>query len=295
MVSLTIRRLSMAVPLSALFAAGLGFSGATGFVEKTILVTVLDKTGAPIKDLTAAEFVVTEDGKRREVTGAELATERLFVSVIVDTSKPPDGDVDRSRDVRTSVAGFVKAIHAVSPSAEIALRSAGGAVSLLQHSTNKTADLEQATGRLVPDLSQATVVIEALSEAARELAETPSPRRAIVTLDFATREDSSVEPSSVVGDMFRAGASVWAVSVQGPRGRNSTIRDSMMNHLTRVTGGVRTTALVPTALESILTNLAACLTSQYVVTYMRPDGSVPKSIAPSARRGSKFLISTYVQ
>ena len=57
-------------------------------VEKSILVTVLDKSGAPIKDLTAAEFVVTEDGKRREVTGAELATEPLFVSVIVHTSKP---------------------------------------------------------------------------------------------------------------------------------------------------------------------------------------------------------------
>ncbi|MEO6223380.1 MAG: hypothetical protein ABIP90_09025, partial [Vicinamibacterales bacterium] len=37
-------------------------------VEKSILVTVLDKEGAPIKDLAAAEFSVTEDGARREVT-----------------------------------------------------------------------------------------------------------------------------------------------------------------------------------------------------------------------------------
>lgn len=264
-------------------------------VEKSILVTVLDKSGAPIKDLTAAEFVVTEDGKRREVTGAELATEPLFVSVIVDTSKPPEGDADRARDVRTSLAGFVKTIHAISASAEIALRSVGGAVAIVKGFTNKTADLESATGRFVPDLSQASVVIEALGEAARELNEKSSSRRAIVTLDFASREDSIVEPSSVVGDVFRAGASVWSVSVQGPRGRNSATRDSMLNHLTKVTGGVRTTALVPSALESILANVAACLTAQYVVTYVRPDGTVPKSIVPSAKRGSKFLISTYVQ
>jgi hypothetical protein len=264
-------------------------------VEKSILVTVLDKSGVPVRDLTAAEFVVTEDGNRREVTGAELATERLFVSVIVDTSKPPDGDVDRIRDVRTSLSGFVKTIHAVSPATEIALRSAGGAVTIVKDFTNKTAELEQATGRFVPDLSNATVIIEALREAARELTEKPGSRRAIVTLDFASREDSSVEPSSVVGDMFRAGASVWAVSVQGPRSRNSATRDSILNHLTKVTGGVRTTAVIPSALESILANLASCLTSQYLVTYLRPDGTTPKSIVPSAKRGAKFLISTYVQ
>src|SRR5687767_14060143 len=88
-------------------------------VEKSILVTVLDKDGAPIRDLAAAEFTVLEDGKRREVTGAELATEPLFVSVVIVTTKPPDGDVDRSRDVRTYLAGFVKTIHAASPTTEI--------------------------------------------------------------------------------------------------------------------------------------------------------------------------------
>ena len=203
--------------------------------------------------------------------------------MIIDTSKPPDGDVDRTRDVRTSLAAFVKTVHAASPSAEIAFRSVGGAVMVLKEFS------------FVPDLSQASVTIEALGEAARGLTEKPSSRRAIVSLDFASREDSRIEESSVVGDVIRAGASVWAVSVQGPRGRNSAKRDSLLNHLTKVSGGVRTTALIPSALESIMTNLANCLTAQYVVTYVRPDGTVPKSIVPSAKRGAKFLISTYVQ
>ena len=264
-------------------------------VEKSILVTVLDKEGAPIRDLAAAEFMVQEDGRRREVTGAELATDRLFVSVIVDTTKPPDGDVDRLRDVRTSLAGFVKTIHAASPTTQIAFTSVGGAGLLLKDFTNDTAELERITSRFVPDLATDAVVLEALVDAARGLVDKPSPRRAIVTLDFASREDTSVQANTVTEEVFKAGASVWSVSVHGSRGRTSPTRDSILNHLTKITGGVRTTALVPSALESILTNLARCLTAQYVVTYIRPDGTLPKSIVPSAKRGSKFLMSTYVQ
>jgi hypothetical protein len=173
-------------------------------VEKSILVTVLDKDGAPIRDLAAEEFMVREDGARREVTGAELAREPLFVSMIIDTSSPSDGGGDRTFDPRRSRA----------------------------------------------------------------------------------RRRSAV---------FKAGASVWAVSVHGAQGGTAPRRDTTLNHLTKVTGGVRATALVPSALESILTNLARNLTSQYVATYMRPDGVRPKEIVPSAKRGSKFLMSPFVQ
>src|SRR5688572_27523074 len=137
-------------------------SAASRFVEKSILVTVLDKDGAPIRDLTAAEFTVLEDGRRREVTSAELAAELLFVSVMVDTTKLPDGDVDRLRDLRTSLATFAKTIHARSPTAEIALRAVGGAGMVVSDFTTVTAELEKATTRVVPDLSQGAVVLEAL-------------------------------------------------------------------------------------------------------------------------------------
>jgi hypothetical protein len=52
---------------------------------------------------------------------------------------------------------------------------------------------------------------------------------------------------------------------------------------------------VPSALESILKNLAGSLTTQYVVTYARPDGTKPKSIVPSAKRGTQFLMAPVIQ
>ncbi|MEO6223034.1 MAG: hypothetical protein ABIP90_07270, partial [Vicinamibacterales bacterium] len=264
-------------------------------VEKSILVTVLDKEGAPIKDLAAAEFSVTEDGARREVTGASLATDLLFVCVLIDTSKSPAGDVDRLRDLRTSLGTFVKTIHATNPTAEIALMTVGGAGVLVKDSTDQTVELERITSRLVPDHRENAVVLEALIDAARGLTNKPSPRRAIVTIDFASMERSEVQPTTVITEVLKSGASVWSVSVHGSQGLSAPRRDTALNFLTKNTGGVRTTVLVPSALEQLLKKLAESLTAQYVVTYTRPDGTTPKSIVPSAKRGSKFLMSPVIQ
>ena len=268
---------------------------ASTLVEKSILVTVLDKDLAPVRDLAVAEFSVTEDGARREVTAAALATDLLFVSVLIDTSRVPLGDVDRLRDVRTSLAAFVKTLHAASPTAEIALTTVGGAGVLVKDFTNQTIELERITGRLVPDHRENSVVLEALIEAGRGLVDKPSPRRAIVTIDFASMERSEVQPTTVITEVLKSGASVWCVSVHGSQGFTAPRRDTTLNFLTKNTGGVRATALVPSALGHVMTNLARSLTSQYVVTYTRPDGAAPKSIVPSAKRGSKFLMAPVIQ
>ncbi len=281
--------------LSIVVGAWAAVPEASEFVEKSILVTVLDKDGAPIRDLAAAEFSVSEDGARREVTSAALATDLLFVSVLIDTSKSPAGDVDRLRDLRTSLATFEKTLHAASPTAEIALTTVGGAGVLVRDFTNQANELERITSRLTPDLRENSVVLEALIDAARGLVDKPSPRRAIVTIDFASMERSEVQPTTVITEVLKSGASVWSVSVHGSQGLTAPRRDTALNFLTKNTGGVRATALVPSALEQILKNLAASLTSQYVVTYMRPDGAAPKAIVPSAKRGSKFLMSPFVQ
>ena len=268
---------------------------ANGFVEKSILVTVLDKQLVPIRDLAASEFVVQEDGARREITSAALATDLLFVSVLIDTSKIPLGDNPRINDMRTSLTTFVKTIHAASPTAEVALTTVGGAGVLVKDFSNQTNELEHVAGRLVPDHRENSVILESLMDAARGLVDKPSPRRAIVSIDFASMERSEVQPTTVITEVLKSGASVWAVSVHGSLGFTAPRRDTALNFLTKNTGGVRATALLPSALEQVLTNLARSLTSQYVVTYTRPDGVTPKAIVPSAKRGSKFLMAPVIQ
>ena len=262
---------------------------------RNILVTVLDKAGAPVRDLTAAEFTVVEDGVRREVTSAALATEPLFVSVLIDNAKAPLGAGEPTRDMRTSLSTFIKTLQAARPDTQVALTTVGGAGVLLKNFTDKAEDLDKIVRRLVADQRSTAVMLEALIDSAREIKKKPSPRRAIVTIDLASKESSQVVPTKVVTEVQAAGASVWSVSIQGSQGVTSPARDTTLDYLTQGTGGVRTTALLPSALEGILKNLADALASQYVVTYERPDGPPAKSIVPAARRGTRFLLSPWGQ
>ncbi len=261
--------------------------------EKVILVTVLDSAHAPVKGVTASDFAIFEDGVRREVTAVVRTAEPLFVSVLIDTTKVPFGGAESTRDVRAGLLAFVRTLHAASPGAEVALTTVAGANVLLTNFTASTIDLERAIGRLVPDQRSTTVMLEAMIDAARELRRKIGPRRVMLTVDLASRESSQVLPTKVVEQVQNAGVSVWAVSVQGPLGVTAPTRDTTINYLTEATGGVRATALLPSALESILTNVAESLGAQYEVTYARPDGPPARTVTASARGSAKVLVAPW--
>lgn len=122
-------------------------------VEKSILVTVLD------------------------LSSVELATEPLFVSVLIDNARPASGNSEPVRDMRTSLITFVRTIQTASPTAQIALTGVGGAGLLMKDFTDKTADLEKTPGRLIADPRATSVMMEAMIDTALALAKKPGPRR----------------------------------------------------------------------------------------------------------------------
>lgn len=263
--------------------------------EKSILVTVLDHADVPIAGLVAADFAVFEDGTKREVVSAELATAPMFVSLLIDNAKPASGNASPMRDMRTALIAFVNTILTTSPTTQIALTGVGGAGLLMKNFTNSAVDLEKTLSRLTPDPRASSVMLEAMIDAAKEIAKKPGPRRALVTLDMASKESSQVQPTKVAEAVRKSGAAVWSVSVQGMESVTSPTRDTTLNYLVENTGGVRLTALMPSALEMMLQKVAQSLTAQYVVTYTRPNGATPKGVAVSGRKGSKFLVAPWVQ
>ena len=108
-----------------LAAAAVAFTETAGLatrpVERVALVTVVAEAGSPIRDLTAAEFVVKEDGKKREVSGARLATDQLNVALLLDVAQPPRGAALPTKELRTAATAFVTTIHGFNPDARIAL------------------------------------------------------------------------------------------------------------------------------------------------------------------------------
>ena len=69
---------------------------------RTVYVTVTDDQGMAVPDLTAADFVVKEGGKEREVVKAERATERQRLALMVEERLVADGAI------RTAMFEFMK-------------------------------------------------------------------------------------------------------------------------------------------------------------------------------------------
>jgi hypothetical protein len=263
--------------------------------QKAALVTVVADGGKPIRDLKAADFVVKEDGAKREVVDARLADDPLSIVLLLDTTQPSLGAAPPTQDLRASAAAFVKAIHAVTPDAQIALEEFAGASVTTVEFTSQTADLEKAIARLYPNQQAIAVLLEGLVDAAKKLAKRPAPRRAIVTIDFNSPEGSADRTvKEAVNTVHDAGATLWAVSVRGTA-QTTPNREEVLNKVTKANGGMRFSSVDPSGLEALMKTVAATLTSQYIVTFARPGEGAVKATTFETVGGPKVLLSPFMR
>ena len=128
-------------------------------------------------------------------------------------------------------------------------------------------------------------------DASKDLAKRPTPRKAIVTINMEPSGDqSTIQPRDVANEVMKSGAALWSISIQAGTNRNPT-RDQLLGGLATNTGAMRQTIITSSALESWLKTYASCLTSQYVVSYKRPDATPAKVVQVAARPGLKALAS----
>ena len=270
------------LPLVGMLALAVGVGARTQSVEKSIFVSVVDGSGKPVKDMTMAEFAIREDNMNREITGAKLATQPLNIQILADTTKESgavgmmskaetaSGASEVIRDIRTSLTGFVKHVAAAAPTTQIALMEFGQASIPVVNFTSNVADVEKGINRLFPKPEAASVLLEAIMEANKQLERRPSPRRAIVILNIEPGdEQSTLQPNAILDGFRKSGASLWAVSLQ--RGELRNEKREVLGKLTRYTGGRREFIVGQSAIENWLKTFGDALTSQYEITYRRPD------------------------
>ena len=285
--------------LLLLAVAAVAFTEASGLaarpVERVALVTVVAEDGLPIRDLTAAEFVVKEDGKKREVSGARLATDQLNVALMLDVAQPPRGAALPTKELRTAATAFVRTIHGVNPDARIALWQVASAPIVTVDFTSKTDDLTNAIAVLFPNQQSGAVILEAVQMAGKQLAEKRTSRRAMVTVDFNSPEGSVDGMLQKAADsVTNSGATLWSASIR-PGPGTSQNREELLDRMTKVSGGRRYSGSDALAIESMLKKIAASLTSQYLVTFTSPNDNPAKVTLFETTRGPKVLPTPFMR
>ena len=266
--------------------------------QKSIVVTVLDQSGAPVKDVAAADLAVQENGTMREVTAVKPDTDPMTIA------KPTMGKEAPTREIRAALTAFVQKIQQASPDSAIGLWECSGAGVMIQKPTPKTDDLTKRISRMVPGQQSGGVMLEALVDASKEVSKKgANPRRVIVALSLDSPETSTMQPQDVAKAMQKAGVNFWAVSIAAYADANTSAqgnsgtREIILSNITAASGGAKLTGVTAISLEQQLTKVADALLSQHVVTYARPADApaVISRVEAVSKKGMKALTAPWVQ
>ena len=264
-------RSTLLLPLAALAlaVAAAGPASTQSGVDKTLYISVLDESGKPVKDMTAADLRIREDGVDGDVLSLKPATGPQFISLLADTTPGTESYVN---DIRKAYSGFVRRVFAANSEAEVALVDFGQAAVTITPFTKSAEDLDKGINTIFPKPRTGSVLLEAIIASAYDLAKRQSRRRAVVSLNMEPSDEQSHQDAKKLEDALRrSGIQLWALSLQKGPATNSK-RDLVLNEITKRTGGQRDMIVAQSAIETYLNRYADALTSQYELTY-RVGGS----------------------
>lgn len=280
-----------ACTVMALLAAGT--STIAGDSAVTMFVTVLAPASGPITQLTAKDFTIA--GGKARVTDAVAATQPLSIELLVDVSRQTAFASSPIDDLHAALGTFVHTIRIGDHDAQIALMSVGTAATPVASFEAPADALDQAINTIAPGPEMSAVLIEAVDDACQALAKHPAPRRAVVSVDFATTDPiPGTAVKAMAKDFFESGATVWAVSVRG-NAQQPYIRENTLNVIVKNNGGERSTIVTSTGLKDQLQMVANSLLSQYVLTIDGTDPQHVQQLKISTSGGAKVQQTVFVR
>ena len=114
--------------------------------ERRLIVSVLDRGGAPVAGLGPNDFIVREDDATREILRVEPAPDGRQIALLVDTSQ---AGVSAITDFRRGLIAFVEAMHKGN---EISIISFGGPPRILAETTTSLTQLRDGVSKVFAPL-----------------------------------------------------------------------------------------------------------------------------------------------
>jgi hypothetical protein len=247
-------------------------------IERSLWVSVVDQSGAPVPGLTTTDFIVREDNVSREVLRVVPAEEPMQIALLVDTSQAVRNDVSNIRNALPAFLTALTAPNAAGRRNEVALVGFGDRPTILTESTSSTEILQKGVGKIFALPSAGPYLLDAIEESVKGFKKREAARPVIVAIAMETREYSYRTYEQVVTELKDGEVPLYALMIGRPY---DSLRDEdrgrqiVLDRGTRDTGGERQQLLSSMALEGRLTKLADVLTHMYRVTYAHPDSLIP--------------------
>ena len=268
-----------ALVLTALIAPSHSFqqqeprqSAASDARTRDVYVSVLDNKDAPVTGLTAADFVVREDGVAREVLRAGPATAPMQLILLVDDSEALTPALQPMRE------GLTKFVDKMQGHAEIGIVTVGERTTSLVTSTTDVKALKRGINRIFARSGSGAYFLDGIQEASQGFQKRKAERPVIVAITMDGVEFSNLQYDSVLKTLDESGAALHVLSVGMP---SSSLPDEKRNlnmviaEGTKRSGGRRDQVLAISGIPEALVRVADELNNQYVVTYGRPDRLIP--------------------
>jgi len=274
-----VRFLALGFICASLVAAGL--PAAAQSAGRKAYVSVTDREGVPIKDMTAADFEVKEGGKVVEITSVQQATIPLRVALLV-----ADGGTGAYQQ------GVITFIERMPRTAEFKLVSVAEQPETLVEYTSNTAALTAGVQRLGRRSARRTSgqLMEAIVEASKDVA-AEGKRPVILVMRLGGEAPTNVRATAARDELRKAGARLYVISPTGGGGtgaggmgvsRNqadqgmaeAVVLNQVINDGAKDSGG-RHDQVAPATLVKTVQQVADELLAQYEISYNLPAGAKP--------------------
>jgi hypothetical protein len=287
-------RAATSILLLCALTAGAGTRLGAQAQERTLYVTALDRTGAPVSDLAISDLVVREDDVTREILRIAPAVEPMQVAILVDNSAAAEPIIS---DYRDALPALIRALTEEAPAEarhEVAVIAVGERPTVLADYTSDAAEALKGVQRIFALSQSGSYLLNGFLEVSQGLVKRGATRPVIVAITTEGPELSDRYYQHVLDELKKSGAAVHVVIVGRPANPDQD-RYIVLDRGTRDSGGSYNTLLTGTALAGKLQQLGAELTHQYRVTYARPARLIPpERVTVSAARDGLTVRGTPV-
>ena len=252
---------AMTLALCLSTAAGAAPAAVT---DRTVYVTVLDDKREPVPDLTAADVVVKEGGKEREIVKVERATTPIRVALAVEERMTADASV------RQALFEFMKRL---SGAGEISLITIGLRNTTIVDDTASLEALVAGINKFTLNPARESVVGEGVLELANRFIDA-RPQRPVIVVVALSGGQAGASPRLVVDRLGQSGATLHAVTLAFSN-TGAAPGEEVLGEGVKQSGGRRIEVTTTGAMPKSMLQIANEILAQYAITYSLPDGVKP--------------------